>query len=174
LLVCAYATCRVRPFVCSGATFACVRVTHTRVCGMAATYPVSNPKEFSPERNGLVRDHLQDVFANKAFGGSRIGELIVLLSCLFPGRELANFAGSNWNAFRPHGGRSGCPGGGQDYSEALGQSKLGFSTPTSWRCPRQLTPQGASQTRYSQPCLTFDRDTGNIQTESRHRRLRFA
>src|SRR5579859_6282035 len=38
----------------------CVRVTHTRVCGMPATYPVSNPEEFSPERLGLVRDHLKD------------------------------------------------------------------------------------------------------------------
>lgn len=52
---------------------------------MAATYPVSNPEEFSLERLGLVRDHLQDVFANKAFAGSRIGEFKVLLSCLFPG-----------------------------------------------------------------------------------------
>jgi TolB-like protein/Flp pilus assembly protein TadD len=38
---------------------------------MPATYPVSNPEEFSPERLGLVRDHLQDVFASKAFAGSK-------------------------------------------------------------------------------------------------------
>ena len=38
---------------------------------MPATYPVSNPGEFSPERLGLVRDHLQDVFASKAFAGSK-------------------------------------------------------------------------------------------------------
>jgi TolB-like protein/tetratricopeptide (TPR) repeat protein len=38
---------------------------------MPATYPVSNPEEFSPERLGLVRDHLKDVFASKAFAGSK-------------------------------------------------------------------------------------------------------
>src|ERR1700730_16178438 len=57
--------CLLRSHVC------CVRVTHTRVCGMPATYPVSNPEEFSPERLGLVRDHLKDVFASKAFAGSK-------------------------------------------------------------------------------------------------------
>jgi TolB-like protein/thioredoxin-like negative regulator of GroEL len=38
---------------------------------MPATYPVSNPEEFGPERLGLVRDHLKDVFASKAFAGSK-------------------------------------------------------------------------------------------------------
>ncbi len=38
---------------------------------MPATYPVSNREEFSPERLGLVRDHLKDVFASKAFAGSK-------------------------------------------------------------------------------------------------------
>jgi TolB-like protein/tetratricopeptide (TPR) repeat protein len=38
---------------------------------MPATNPVSNPEEFSPERLGLVRDHLKDVFASKAFAGSK-------------------------------------------------------------------------------------------------------
>ena len=38
---------------------------------MPATYPVSNPEEFSPERLGLVRDHLKEVFASKAFAGSK-------------------------------------------------------------------------------------------------------
>jgi len=38
---------------------------------MPATYPVSNPEEFSPERLGLVRGHLKDVFASKAFAGSK-------------------------------------------------------------------------------------------------------
>ncbi len=38
---------------------------------MPATYPVSNPEEFSPERLGLLRDHLKDVFASKAFAGSK-------------------------------------------------------------------------------------------------------
>ena len=38
---------------------------------MPATYPVSNPEEFSPERLGLVRDHLKDVFASRAFAGSK-------------------------------------------------------------------------------------------------------
>ena len=38
---------------------------------MPATYPVLNPEEFSPERLGLVRDHLKDVFASKAFAGSK-------------------------------------------------------------------------------------------------------
>jgi TolB-like protein len=38
---------------------------------MPATYPVSNSEEFSPERLGLVRDHLRDVFASKAFAGSK-------------------------------------------------------------------------------------------------------
>jgi TolB-like protein/predicted Zn-dependent protease len=38
---------------------------------MPATYPVSNPEEFSPERLGLVRDHLKDVFESKAFAGSK-------------------------------------------------------------------------------------------------------
>ncbi len=38
---------------------------------MPATNPVSNPGEFSPERLGLVRDHLKDVFASKAFAGSK-------------------------------------------------------------------------------------------------------
>ena len=38
---------------------------------MPATYPVSNSEEFSPERLGLVRDHLKDVFASKAFAGSK-------------------------------------------------------------------------------------------------------
>jgi TolB-like protein/Tfp pilus assembly protein PilF len=38
---------------------------------MPATYPVSNPEEFSPERLGLIRDHLKDVFASKAFAGSK-------------------------------------------------------------------------------------------------------
>jgi TolB-like protein len=42
-----------------------------RVCGMPATYPVSKPDEFSPEQLGLVRDHLKDVFASKAFAGSK-------------------------------------------------------------------------------------------------------
>src|ERR1700730_9954597 len=49
----------------------CVKVTHTRVCSMPATYPVSNSEEFSPERLGLVPDHLKDVFASKAFAGSK-------------------------------------------------------------------------------------------------------
>ena len=39
--------------------------------GMPVTYPVSNPEELSPERLGLVRDHLKDVFASKAFAGSK-------------------------------------------------------------------------------------------------------
>jgi TolB-like protein/Tfp pilus assembly protein PilF len=38
---------------------------------MPVTYPVSNPEELSPERLGLVRDHLKDVFASKAFAGSK-------------------------------------------------------------------------------------------------------
>ena len=38
---------------------------------MPATYPVSKPDEFSPEQLGLVRDHLKDVFASKAFAGSK-------------------------------------------------------------------------------------------------------
>jgi TolB-like protein/lipopolysaccharide biosynthesis regulator YciM len=38
---------------------------------MPATYPVSNPEESSPERLSLVRDHLKDVFASKAFAGSK-------------------------------------------------------------------------------------------------------
>jgi TolB-like protein/tetratricopeptide (TPR) repeat protein len=38
---------------------------------MPAAYPVSNPEELSPERLGLVRDHLKDVFASKAFAGSK-------------------------------------------------------------------------------------------------------
>jgi TolB-like protein len=38
---------------------------------MPATNPVSNPEELSPERLGLVRDHLKDVFASKAFVGSK-------------------------------------------------------------------------------------------------------
>ena len=38
---------------------------------MPATYPVSNREEFSPERLSLVRDHLKDVFASKAFAGSK-------------------------------------------------------------------------------------------------------
>jgi TolB-like protein len=38
---------------------------------MPAAYPVSNPEEFSPERLGLVREHLKDVFASKAFAGSK-------------------------------------------------------------------------------------------------------
>ena len=38
---------------------------------MPATYPVANPDEFSPERLGLVRDHLKDVFESKAFAGSK-------------------------------------------------------------------------------------------------------
>jgi TolB-like protein/Flp pilus assembly protein TadD len=38
---------------------------------MPATYPVSNREEFSPERLGLVRDHLKDVFASRAFAGSK-------------------------------------------------------------------------------------------------------
>jgi TolB-like protein/tetratricopeptide (TPR) repeat protein len=38
---------------------------------MPATNPVSSPEEFSPERLGLVRDHLKDVFASKAFAGSK-------------------------------------------------------------------------------------------------------
>jgi TolB-like protein len=54
-----------------GGDVCCVTVTHTRVSGMPATYPVSNPEEFSPERLGLVRDHLKDVFASKAFAGSK-------------------------------------------------------------------------------------------------------
>jgi hypothetical protein len=39
---------------------------------MPATYPVSNPEEFSPERLGLLRDHLHDVFASKA--GSKLAQ----------------------------------------------------------------------------------------------------
>jgi TolB-like protein len=38
---------------------------------MPATYPVLNPEEYSPEQLGLVRDHLKDVFASKAFAGSK-------------------------------------------------------------------------------------------------------
>jgi len=38
---------------------------------MPVTYPVSSREEFSPERLGLVRDHLKDVFASKAFAGSK-------------------------------------------------------------------------------------------------------
>ena len=38
---------------------------------MPATNPVSSPEEFSPERLGLVRDHLKDVFASRAFAGSK-------------------------------------------------------------------------------------------------------
>jgi len=38
---------------------------------MPATYPISNREEFSLERLGLVRDHLKDVFASKAFAGSK-------------------------------------------------------------------------------------------------------
>jgi TolB-like protein/Tfp pilus assembly protein PilF len=38
---------------------------------MSATYPVPNPGELSPEQIGLVRDHLKDVFASKAFAGSK-------------------------------------------------------------------------------------------------------
>ena len=38
---------------------------------MPATYPVSNPEDYSPERLGLVRDHLKDVFESKAFAGSK-------------------------------------------------------------------------------------------------------
>jgi TolB-like protein/Tfp pilus assembly protein PilF len=38
---------------------------------MPATYPVSSPDQFSPERLGLVRDHLKDVFASRAFAGSK-------------------------------------------------------------------------------------------------------
>jgi hypothetical protein len=38
---------------------------------MPAAYPASKPGEFSPEQLGLVRDHLKDVFASKAFAGSK-------------------------------------------------------------------------------------------------------
>jgi TolB-like protein len=38
---------------------------------MPATYPVLNPEGYSPEQSGLVRDHLKDVFASKAFAGSK-------------------------------------------------------------------------------------------------------
>jgi hypothetical protein len=36
---------------------------------MPATYPVSNPEEFSPERLGLVRDHLKDVVCEQGVRG---------------------------------------------------------------------------------------------------------
>ena len=38
---------------------------------MPATNPVSNPEELSPERLGQVRDHLKEVFASRAFAGSK-------------------------------------------------------------------------------------------------------
>jgi TolB-like protein/Tfp pilus assembly protein PilF len=38
---------------------------------MPASYPVSNPEELNSERLGMVRDHLKDVFASKAFAGSK-------------------------------------------------------------------------------------------------------
>jgi TolB-like protein/Flp pilus assembly protein TadD len=38
---------------------------------MPAIYPDSNPGEYSPERLGLLRDHLNDVFASRAFAGSK-------------------------------------------------------------------------------------------------------
>ena len=38
---------------------------------MPAICPDSNPGEYSPERLGLLRDHLKDVFASRAFAGSK-------------------------------------------------------------------------------------------------------
>ena len=38
---------------------------------MSSTDPVSKPDEPSPEAAGLVRDHLKDVMASRAFAGSK-------------------------------------------------------------------------------------------------------
>jgi TolB-like protein len=38
---------------------------------MSTTDPVSKPDELSPERAGLVRDHLKEVVASRAFAGSK-------------------------------------------------------------------------------------------------------
>jgi TolB-like protein/Flp pilus assembly protein TadD len=38
---------------------------------MPAIYPDTNPGEYSPERLGLLRDHLKDVFTSRAFAGSK-------------------------------------------------------------------------------------------------------
>jgi TolB-like protein/Tfp pilus assembly protein PilF len=38
---------------------------------MPAIYPDTNPGEYSPERLGLLRDHLKDVFTSRAFSGSK-------------------------------------------------------------------------------------------------------
>jgi TolB-like protein/Flp pilus assembly protein TadD len=50
----------------------CDKVTQTEAQGsMSITNPVSKPEELSPEQIGLVRDHLKEMLASRAFAGSR-------------------------------------------------------------------------------------------------------
>src|SRR5216683_3983731 len=50
----------------------CDKVTHTEAKGrMFTPEPVSTPDGLSPERVGLVRDHLKEVVASRAFAGSK-------------------------------------------------------------------------------------------------------
>ncbi len=50
----------------------CDKVTHTEAKGrMSTPEPVSTPDGLSPERVGLVRDHLKEVVASRAFAGSK-------------------------------------------------------------------------------------------------------
>jgi TolB-like protein/Flp pilus assembly protein TadD len=46
---------------------------------MSSTDPVSKPDELSPEQAGLVRDHLKEVIASRAFGGSKRAQDFLLL-----------------------------------------------------------------------------------------------
>src|SRR5260370_13356029 len=58
----------------------CDKVTHTEAKGrMSTPEPVSTPDGLSPERAGLVRDHLQEQVASRAFVRSKLAHDFLLL-----------------------------------------------------------------------------------------------